>query len=142
MPQETGNATHPGPGEIHRQIVECYAQVLEGQRELDDALTLIDPEVVDHRGGRQGDHHGRKAWRERWEQASADRTFHDVSLTIEQNIVSGDTSVNRYTSRGTHAVSGRRYEILGIDMVRVRDGRIVEHWALRDATAMRHQLGL
>jgi ketosteroid isomerase-like protein len=142
MPHGTDDTTHPGPGEIHRRIVERYAEVLEGHRELDEALTLIDSEVIDHRGGRQGDHHGRKAWRERWEQASADRTFHDVSLTIEQNVVSGDTSVNRYTSRGTHAASGRRYEILGIDMVRVRDGRIVEHWALRDATAMRHQLGL
>jgi hypothetical protein len=37
---------------------------------------------------------------------------------------------------------GRRYEVLGLDMVRVRDGRVVEHWALRDQTAVQHQLSV
>ncbi|WP_059007714.1 ester cyclase [Streptomyces specialis] len=140
MPQRAEDATHAGPGEIHRRCVESYAQVLEGR--LEDALELIDPEVVDHRGGTQGDHRGRDAWRQKWEQASAGGAFQDVSVTIEQNVVSGDTSVNRYTVRGTHTDSGRRYEVLGLDMVCVRNGRIVEHWALLDADAMRDQLGL
>ncbi len=30
----------------------------------------------------------------------------------------------------------------GIDMVRVLNGKIVEHWALLDSAAMRHQLCL
>ncbi|GAB2781022.1 ester cyclase [Amycolatopsis magusensis] len=136
MSQE--DTAHPGPGEIHRRCVESYAQVLEGR--LEDALKLIDPEVVDHRGGTQGDHRGREAWRQKWEQMSASSAFHDVSVTIEQNVVSGDTSVNRYTIRGTATDSGRRYEVLGLDMVRVRDGRILEHWALLDEDAMRDQL--
>ncbi|MGV9678604.1 ester cyclase [Nocardia sp. NPDC003482] len=128
------------PGEIHRRCSESYAQILEGH--LEDALKLIDPEIVDHRGGTQGDHHGRDAWRQKWERLSADSAFHDVSLTIEQNVVSGDTSVNRYTMRGTHTDSGRRYEVLVMDMVRVRSGLIVEHWVLLDTDAMRDQLGL
>src|SRR5882757_3120754 len=111
MPQGTEDTAHAGPGEIHRRIVESYAQVLEGR--LEDALTLVDPEVVDHRGGTEGDHHGREAWRQKWERLSAGGAFHDVSVTIEQNVVSGDTSVNRYTSRGIHSTSGRRYEVLG-----------------------------
>ena len=64
----------------------------------------------------------------------------DVSLTIEHNVASGDFSVNRYTFRGTHAASGRHVEITGIDMVRVRDGMLAEHWALLDSAALRHQL--
>jgi ketosteroid isomerase-like protein len=141
MPQRAADTPHPGPGETHRRSVESFAQVLEGR--FEDALKLIDPEVVDHRGGIQGDHRGREAWRQKWkEQASAGSEFHDVSVTIEQNVVSGDTSVNRYTVRGTHTDSGRSYEVLGLDMVRVCNGRIVEHWALLDADAMRDQLGL
>ncbi|WP_203658743.1 nuclear transport factor 2 family protein [Actinocatenispora rupis] len=125
---------------MHRRCSESYAQILEGQ--FEDSLKLIDPEVVDHRGGTQGDHHGRDAWRQKWEQLGAGSAFHDVSLTIEQNVVSGDTSVNRYTMRGTHTDSGRRYEVLVMDMVRVRNGLIVEHWVLLDTDAMRDQLGL
>jgi ketosteroid isomerase-like protein len=140
MPQGAEDTAGLGPGEIHQRSVESYAQVLEGR--LEDALKLIDPEVVDHRGGTQGDHRGRDAWRQKWESMSAGSAFHDVSLTIEQNVVSGDTSVNRYTLRGTHTDSGRRYEVLVLDMVRVRNGLIVEHWVLRDEDAMRDQLGL
>ena len=29
-----------------------------------------------------------------------------------------------------------------MDMVRVRNGKLVEHWAFPDTTAMRRQLGL
>jgi ketosteroid isomerase-like protein len=139
MPQGAPATAHSGAGEIHRRVVESYPQILEGA--LEDALELIDPEVVDHRGGTQGDHRGRDAWRRKWERMGVGSAFHDVSVTIEQNVVCGDTSVNRYASRGTHTESGRSYEVLSMDMVRVRDGRIVEHWALRDADAMRDQLG-
>jgi ketosteroid isomerase-like protein len=129
------------PAEVHRRLVDSYPEVLAGR--LDVPLALIDPDVIDHRGGTAGDHHGQDAWRQRWETtATAEDGFHDVSVTVEQNVESGDMSVNRYTCRGTHTASGKHYEVLGIDMIRVRDGRLVEHWAVRDVTAIRHQLGL
>jgi predicted ester cyclase len=120
--------------EVHRSIVELW-----GAGRLAEALMLVAPDAVDHRGGVQGDHVGRAAWQDKWQHMDDD--LEGVSLTIEQNVASGDFSVNRYTYRGTHAGSGRRVEITGIDMVRVRDGMLVEHWALLDSAAMRHQLG-
>ena len=126
------------PAEVHRQVVEKYEEIRAGR--LDEALSLIDPDVIDHRGGLEGDYRGIDAWRQKWERMGSSE-FHDVSVSIEQNVESGDTSVNRYTSRGTHTATGRRYEVLSMDMVRVRNGRIVEHWALRDQVAMAHQLG-
>jgi ketosteroid isomerase-like protein len=53
----------------------------------------------------------------------------------------GDVSASRYTLRGTDIASGRSYEVTGLDMIRVREGRLVEHWALLGSSAMRHQLG-
>jgi len=123
--------------EVHRRVVEMYEEVLAGR--MEEALALIDPDVIDHRGGSSGDHHGIDAWRKKWE-GLGEYGFHDVSVTVEQNVSAGDTSVNRYTSRGTQTATGKRYEVLGMDMVRVRNGRIVEHWAVRDSDAVRHQL--
>lgn len=122
--------------DVHRQLVESHAEILAGR--LDRPLALIAPDVIDHRGGTDGDHHGVDAWRQKWQRAGASSDFRNVSVTIEQNLGSGELSVNRYAMRGTHAASGRSYEVLGIDMVRVRDGRVVEHWALMDQTAMHH----
>jgi predicted ester cyclase len=120
--------------QVHRRIVELFGA---GRRE--EALALIDPDVMDHRGGRSGDHRGLAAWRDKW--AHMHDGFADFRLTIAQNVTAGDCSVNRYTITGTDATSGRHFEITGIDMVRVRDGRLVEHWAVLDSSAMRHQLG-
>jgi ketosteroid isomerase-like protein len=129
-------------GEVHRRIVELYPEMIASGH-MDEAVALIDPEVIDHRGGSDGDHYGIDAWREKWEQVlSGESGFHDVSVVVEQNVATDDLSANVYLSRGTHTASGRRYEVRGMDMIRVRDERIVEHWAIRDAVAMRHQLQL
>lgn len=124
MPEDAGAA------EVHRRVIELF-----GKGERAEALTLIDPHAVDHRGGASGDHEGVAAWRDKWEHMA------EVSLTIEQNVTEGPFSVNRYRIRGTDPASGRPYEVVGIDMVRVRSGRIVEHWALLDSAAVRHQTG-
>lgn len=120
--------------EVHRRIVELW-----GAGQQAEALTLIAPDAIDHRGGTSGDHIGPAAWKDKWDHMHDD--LRDISLTIERNVTSGDFSVNRYTFRGTHTASGRRVEVTGIDMVRARDGKLAEHWALLDSAAMRHQLG-
>jgi ketosteroid isomerase-like protein len=129
-----------GPAGVHRRLVEMFPELL-ATGQFDAGLVLIDEDVIDHRGGALGDHRGRAAWRQKWEQmAAGGYGVTDTSVTVEQNVASGDTSVNRYTSRGTDAATGRRYEVTSMDMIRVRDGRIVEHWALQDSSAIRHQL--
>ncbi len=105
----------------------------------EEGLALIDADVLDHRGGRSGDHRGIDAWRAKWQHMHDG--LRDVSATIEHNVAAGDTSVNRYTLRGTSIDTGRRYEAQGIDMIRVRDGKLVEHWGLADRTAIHRQLG-
>jgi predicted ester cyclase len=135
MSQQVDKVHQQSAAEAHLRIVE-----LEQKGQSDDAILMIDPDVVDHRGGLRGDVHGLSAWKEKWEHMNDG--LQDVTWTVEQNVSVGDISVNRYTLRGTHTASGRRYEINSLDMVRMRDGKIVEHWGLRDKTAMRHQLGL
>jgi predicted ester cyclase len=135
MPEQASQSrTASEAGAVHRRIVE-----LSGAGRRAEALALIDPDVLDHRGGTLGDHAGLAAWRDKWEHMFDG--LRDVSVTIEHNVADGDVSANRYTMRGTDVASGRAFEVTGLDMIRVRDGRLVEHWALLDSSAMRHQLG-
>jgi predicted SnoaL-like aldol condensation-catalyzing enzyme len=134
MPGQTDDSTPVvSAAGVHRRIVELFGA---GRRA--EALALIAPDVIDHRGGMLGDHRGLAAWAQKWEHMYDG--LRDVSVTVEQNIASGDFSTNRYTLRAIDAASGRSCEVTGLDMVRVQDGKLVEHWALVDSSAMRHQL--
>jgi predicted ester cyclase len=62
--------------------------------------------------------------------------FPDMVFTVDLLIESGDLVVSNWTVRGTHtgtpfydvAASGSPVEINGTAILRIRDGKIVEHW--------------
>lgn len=62
--------------------------------------------------------------------------FPDMEFIVDLLIESGDLIVSNWTVRGTHtgtafyevAASGQPVEINGTAILRVRDGKIVEHW--------------
>lgn len=75
--------------------------------------------------------------------------FPDFNTTIEDQIAEGDKVVERWTAGGTHEgvflgvpPTGKRIAIEGMDISRLADGKIVEHWTQMDALAMMQQLGV
>lgn len=72
----------------------------------------------------------------------------DITFTIEDAVESGDTIWTRVRGRGTATgpffgpPSGRPVDITVIDVARVVDGRIVEHWGVPDRFAMLAQTGI
>jgi predicted ester cyclase len=62
--------------------------------------------------------------------------FPDMVFSVDLLIESGDLVVSNWTVRGTHtgtpfydvAASGKAVEINGTAILRIRDGKIVEHW--------------
>ena len=75
--------------------------------------------------------------------------FPDYHVELEDLIVEGDKAVARERITGTHVgpllgipPTGRPICIDGIDILRVDEGRVVEHWGLADGQAMVRQLGL
>jgi predicted ester cyclase len=69
-----------------------------------------------------------------WDQARS--AFPDMKFTVNLVIESGDLIVSNWTVKGTHTgtaffdvpPSGEPVEINGTAIVRMRDGKIVEHW--------------
>lgn len=108
---------------------------------------LCSPDLVEHQFGMAG--RGAEALdhlREAMGQVHA--AMPDIAFTIEDAVQSGDTLWARVTGRGTATgpffgpPSGRPVEITVIDVARVVDGRIVEHWGVPDRFAMLAQTGV
>jgi predicted ester cyclase len=75
--------------------------------------------------------------------------FEDFHIEIEDYSVNGDLVWLRNKATGTNTGSmmgfpatGKRVEITVYDTVRVRDGKIVEHWGVPDQLGLMVQLGL
>lgn len=75
--------------------------------------------------------------------------FPDSYVTIEDMIAESDRVVTKKTFHGTHTgelngipPTGKRVSIQYVDIMRVRDGQIVEHWLSMDQLSFMQQLGV
>ena len=75
--------------------------------------------------------------------------FPDGKTTIEDIVADGDKVVVRGRMTGTHKgeflgipATGKKVEIRGIDMIRVQNGKSVEHWGQWDTMGLMQQLGV
>jgi steroid delta-isomerase-like uncharacterized protein len=75
--------------------------------------------------------------------------FSDFRVEIHDLLADGDRVVTRKTFHGTHdgdfmgiPPTGKQVSWDVIDIVRYRDGRLVEHWNLVDQLGLLRQLGL
>lgn len=77
------------------------------------------------------------------------RSFPDFHTTIESMIGEGDLVASRFSTTGTHTgplgdapATGRRFDVSGVDMHRVVDGRVVESWISDDMPRILMDLGV
>jgi steroid delta-isomerase-like uncharacterized protein len=72
----------------------------------------------------------------------------DARISFEVEIAERDLVASRWTITGTHRgtlqgvpPTGRQVTMAGIELSRVVDGRIAEHWAQFDLLSVLHQIG-
>ena len=75
--------------------------------------------------------------------------FPDLHFTVEDLVAEGDTVAGRVTMSGTHLgpfqgipPTGRSFQQAHMHFVRFRDGKAIEHRAVRDDLGMMRQLGV
>jgi steroid delta-isomerase-like uncharacterized protein len=129
------------PSSVVRRFVEEY-QTGADERAFAE---LMHPDVVDH-SRPPGIAEGAEGVRQQFDGFRA--AFPDFRATILDQIAEGDRVVTRKVFHGTHLgelqgipATGREVEIHVIDIVRVADGRIVEHWNVVDRLGLMQQLG-
>jgi predicted ester cyclase len=113
-----------GPAAVVQAIIAARQD-----NDLEAGVRLIAPESLD-----QGALVTREDWLHKWQLMLSGCP--DMEVITEHSVEDGEWVANRYTLRGTHEgdffgqpPTGKRFEIKGMDMVRVRDGQLVEHWA-------------
>ncbi|OLT00431.1 hypothetical protein BJF90_35130 [Pseudonocardia sp. CNS-004] len=65
--------------------------------------------------------------------------FSDLAFRVDDQITEGDKVASRWTLTGTHR--SRPVELHGIVLSRIRDGQIIEDWAVTDRVELLRQLG-
>ncbi len=123
-------------------VRRLYDDVINGGH-FDSADELLAPDYVEH----PEEVRGPTAFKERikiFRQA-----FPDLQVSIDEVLVDGERVSTRTTIRGTQTgalmgipASGRRVEVLAVDLVHVRGGRAVERWGGLDMFSLMQQLGV
>ena len=131
------------------QLKSLARQLLEDDISRGDeavAERIIHPDFVDHTNppGMQHGLAGHTAIVRLFRTA-----FPDQWWQIEDLIVEGDKIVARTTMTGTHQgdffgipPTGRSVTLTGVHIMRVADGRVIEHWGSNDDLGMMRQLGV
>ncbi len=132
--------------ERNKEIVERFVRevVNEGDYEVVDELfapeyVRHDPTLPEEKRGPEGFTETVELWR---------TGFPDVEMTIDEIVAEDDLVAFRATETGTHEgefmgvePTGRRVELTGNVMHRLKDGKLVETWACFDMLGLFDQLG-
>jgi predicted ester cyclase len=129
----------------NKALVHTFADRINA-RDLEGALTLFDPNHVEQ-AAIPGMPSGVEAVRMFFNMLFAG--FPDAQTTILDTIAEGDKVVIRASTEGTHTgpflgipPTGRRAKWSFIDITRIANGKIVEHWVETDQMSLMQQLGL
>ena len=124
----------------HQMLDEVFNQ---GNMSLADEL--LSPNYIEHEELPPGVPAGREGLKQTILMTRA--AFPDFSATIEDIVAEGDKVAQRITWTGTHKgdfmgipATGKSVSIQVLDIIRVVDGHIVEHWGLMDSMGLMQQL--
>ena len=143
MPEVAGAASAQ---EANAQKFNELVEAVINRGDIGAADQFFQSSLIDHAPwpGQKADVAGFKAGL-----AEMRKSFPDLRVTVERTVAQGDLLVAHLKMSGSQLgefmgapASGKTFSIEAIDIVRMTDGRIAEHWGLMDAAAMAGQLGL
>jgi steroid delta-isomerase-like uncharacterized protein len=131
--------------EQNKQLVRRFVDEYQTAGSESAFEELLDPNIVNH-SRPPGSPDGAEGVRQIFDMFRT--AFPDFRATVLDQVAEGDKVVTRKIFNGTHQgdfmgipATGREIEIVVIDIVRLRDGRIAEHWGLFDQVGLMAQLG-
>ncbi len=132
--------------ERNKAVIRRFVEEVQNQKDFEVFDELNAPEFVNLSSppGVPSDREGGKVYLSAFLNA-----FPDSRFTIDDMIAEGDRVVTKKTFVGTHTgdlgeipATGKRVTLQFVDIMRVRNGRIVEHWLSMDQLSFLQQLGV
>jgi predicted ester cyclase len=131
--------------QANKELVRAYTRDVFDEGDVSAVDRYLAPNFVNHVTGRSGT--------EDFRRLAAELSAPEASNVIEFMVAEGDLVVALMTVTRTvrsdttifgYAVEGRgqSYTVQHVHIYRVADGKISEHWALRDDISMLRQLGV
>jgi steroid delta-isomerase-like uncharacterized protein len=132
--------------EKNKAIARRFYEEFAVQRKQSVLEELVARNMVDHNPPGPGFASGREGVRQVFDMFHS--AMPDITLTIEDQIAEGDKVVSRLTVRGTHKgelmgvpPTGKKLTMDIIDVLRLKDGKLVERWGESDNMGLMQQLG-
>jgi steroid delta-isomerase-like uncharacterized protein len=132
--------------EQNKALVRHMVEEVFNRGNMDQLDELLAPDFVEHEELPPGIPPGREAPKALFGMLHS--AFPDFQATIEDIVAEGDKVVIRMTWTGTQKgefmgvpPTGKRISWAVIDIVRMVEGKGVEHWGLMDQMSLMHQLG-
>lgn len=132
--------------EQNKALVRRFVEEVQSRGNIDALDEICSPEFVNHSAppGVPSNCEGVKQLTAMFRQA-----FPDSYFSVEDMLAEGDKVATRKTFHGSHQgefmgipPTGQQVSMELIDIVRIADGRVVEHWAVGDNLGMMQQLGI
>jgi steroid delta-isomerase-like uncharacterized protein len=129
----------------NKSIVSRLVEEAQSRGDMSVVDELLSPDFVDHNAlpGIPPTREGVKIIFTMFRTA-----FPDLRATIHEQIAEGDKVVTRKTLSGTHQgdflgipPTGKHVDIAVIDILRLTDGKITDHWNIVDQIGLLQQLG-
>ena len=135
--------------ETNKRAVAHFVEVCQNQHNLAAADVIFHPDFVNHYKpeGRPLAPTLRPARGFQVFYGMLLRAFPDASVEINEQLAERDLVATRKTLRGTHLgeiwdrpATGNQVELEFIDIFRIKDGKLVEHWTSMDLASLRTQM--
>lgn len=134
------------PTEQNKATVRRYYDEVFNQRNIDLVDELAVEDYVENNPF-PGQGNGRNDLKARVQAILG--AFHPMRFKVEQVVAEGEQVVVRWTQTGTHSgnfmgipPTGKEVTVAGIDVHRLRDARMAEHWHVVDQFGLLQQLGV
>jgi predicted ester cyclase len=129
----------------NKRIVRDFIEQVVNTGNLQAMDRFISEAIIDHNNA-PGSPQGIEVYKAHL--SGVFHTYKDFCLTIEDQFLDGDYVITRVTATGIHQnewlglkPTGMKITLTGINIDRIKDGKIIEHWGEANTISALFQIG-